>query len=114
MTFPNNASLEALWDGPLGETLTKYTFSEGSTDAYGEKSKTWSSAGTTRGRLKIIKANEVYKNFGYLVPGDAIGLIKLSFSVAQNDRILFDSIYYEVAGIVKKKTHQEVALKRLA
>lgn len=113
MTYPDNASLEAIWDGSLGDTLEKFTYTAGAADAYGETSKTWATGGTTKGRLKIVSANEVSKEFGYLVPGDAIALVKNSFSIAQDDRIKFNGITYSVAGIVQKKTHQEIALKRV-
>jgi len=113
MTYPSNVSLEALWDGDIKDVITKVTASEGSADAYGEKAKTWSAGSTTNGRVKVLKPTEVSKEFGYLQPGDAIALIKNSFSVAQGDRLRNNSIDYEVVGIAQKKTHQEIALKRL-
>lgn len=113
MTYPDNSSLEAIWDGPLGDSIQRYTFSAGTADAYGQKSKTWAAGSSGNGRMKIIKANQEYHEFGYLVPGDAIALIKLSFTVAQNDRLRHNGIDYDVIGIVQKKTHQEVACKRV-
>lgn len=113
MTYPDNTSLEALWNGPLGETLTRRTFTESSADEYGVKIKTWASAGTTRGRIKVVKPNEVQKEFGYLVPGDAIALVKLSFTIEEKDQISYNSIIYEVVGIADKKTHKEIALKKM-
>lgn len=112
MGFPSSTALEALWDGPLGETLIIKTASEGTADAYGEKTRAYSAGTTAKGRLHIIKANEVSKEYGYLKPGDAIALLKLAASVANNDQITFNSITYSVIGVVAKKTHQEIACTR--
>jgi hypothetical protein len=113
MTTPDKTSLEALWDGDLGDAMTIYTATDGTEDTYGEGKRTYSGGTAARGRLKIIKANEENMEFGYLVPGDAIALLKLAATVALKDRIGFNSIMYEVKGIMQKKTHKEVALKRL-
>jgi hypothetical protein len=113
MALPDKTALEALWNGDLGDTMTIYTASDGTADSYGEKKRSFSTSATAKGRLKIIKANEVSKEYGYLVPGDAIALLQLAATIVNNDRVSFNSITYEVAGIVQKKTHKEVALKRL-
>lgn len=113
MATPDKTALEALWNGDLGDTMTIYTASDGAADSYGESKRTFSGGTSAKGRLKIIKANEVNMDYGYLLPGDAIALLKLAASVALKDRIGFNSITYEVKGIVQKKTHLEVALKRL-
>lgn len=113
MSYPDSTSLEALWDGSLGDTITPYTMTEGSADAYGEKSKTWAAGTAVKGRVKIIKATETQAEFGNLVPGDAIALVKNASSFALNSRALHNSIYYTVVGVIQRKTHQELALKRL-
>jgi hypothetical protein len=113
MATPDKTALEALWDNVIGETLIIYTASNSAVDTYGEKTRTYSGGINAVGRLHIIEANEVNAEFGYLQPGDAIALLKLTATIAQDDRVGYNSITYEVRGIVQKKTHLEVALKRL-
>ena len=113
MTFPDNLSLYALWDGSLGDTVSIKSVSLGSANAYGNKVQTYSAGTTANGRVKILRADEVHKEFGYMVPGDAIILLKLTATVALNDHIVFDGITYEVKGVISKKTHKEIAAKRV-
>lgn len=113
MAFPSEGSLEALWNGNLGDDLTIKTATDSSADSYGEKNRAYSAGTAARGRMKILQANEVNKEFGYMRPGDAIALLKLTATIAQNDLIVHNSITYAVIGIVQKKTHQEVACRRV-
>lgn len=113
MSWPDSAALEALWDGSLGDTITIKTASDGTADSYGEKARSYSAGTSAKGRAHILKADEVNKEFGYLRPGDAIMLLKLTATVASNDRLTFNSITYEVMGIVVKRTHQEIACRRV-
>jgi len=113
MAFPDATSLEALWDGSLGDAVTIKTASDGTADAYGEKLRTYSAGTSARGRVKILKANEVNKEFGYLRPGDAVALLKTAAPIVQDDMVTFNSINYLVIEIIQKKTHKEIALRRM-
>lgn len=109
----DSTALEAIWDGDLGDTITPYTATQGTADAYGEKSDTWAAGTAVKGRIHIIKANEILSEAGNLVPGDAIALLKNASTIAINQRVLHNSIYYTVIGVVARKTHRELSLKRL-
>jgi len=113
VAFPDSSALEKLWDGSLGDAITIKTASDGSADAYGEKLRTYSAGTSARGRVKILKAMEVNKEFGYLRPGDAVALLKNSATIGQNDMITYANINYLVTEIVQKKTHIEVAMRRM-
>ena len=113
MAYPSEKALEAIFDGSLGDAIVIKAVSEGAADAYGEKIKSYSAGTAARGRAIIVSADEKHKEFGYLQPGDAIALLKLTATVALNDLLVFGSNTYEVIGIVTNKTHLEIAAKRV-
>lgn len=111
MTFPDKTLLEALWDGPLGDTITRYTYSEGSPNDYGTKVKTWTNVGTTRGRIAAMEPDEKLRGYGYELQGDAKALVKLAFTITEKDELEANGIRYAILGIAIKKTHKEIRLK---
>ncbi len=89
----------------------------GTGDAYGDPTISYTTS-TVLAHLDTLMRNDKWVTQGQLEDGDAIGYFKSATTIALRDRVIFDTVTYEVATIEEmrvqgKNIGHKVALKRV-
>ena len=99
----------------LVNTCTIYRFTEGAADSYGNPVKTWNDLHTDEPCRWSTPSNREVKVGAEVVIADLI-LFLADIDVTEQDRVLLDSLTYEILSVIRRQSsstghHKELMIR---